>query len=119
MYFGGINGFNAFYPDQILKPSTLFPVVITGIQVYNKPLAIAKNSQDPSPLKQDIADTRSITLSYKQSMVSLEFGSLDYNSANKKEYAYVNWKILIQNGSIEAVETPPHTQIFRLESMYS
>jgi signal transduction histidine kinase/CheY-like chemotaxis protein/ligand-binding sensor domain-containing protein len=88
LYFGGINGFNAFYPGQILKPSALSPVVITGIQIYNKPLAIAKNSQDPSPLKQDIADTRSITLSYKQSMVSLEFGSLDFNPANKKEYAY-------------------------------
>jgi signal transduction histidine kinase/CheY-like chemotaxis protein/ligand-binding sensor domain-containing protein len=88
LYFGGISGFNAFYPGQILKPSALSPVVITGIQIYNKPLAIAKNSQDPSPLKQDIADTRSITLSYKQSMVSLEFGSLDFNSANKKEYAY-------------------------------
>ncbi|MDB5152418.1 MAG: response regulator [Mucilaginibacter sp.] len=88
LYFGGINGFNAFYPKQILKPAALSPVVITSIQVYNKPLAIAKNNQDPSPLKQDIADARSITLCYKQSMVSLEFASLDFGSANKKEYAY-------------------------------
>ncbi|MDB5025944.1 MAG: response regulator [Mucilaginibacter sp.] len=88
LYFGGINGFNAFYPEQILKPAALSPVLITGIQVDNKALAIAKNSRDPSPLKQDIADTRSITLSYKQSMVSLEFVSLDFGSANKKEYAY-------------------------------
>jgi signal transduction histidine kinase/CheY-like chemotaxis protein/ligand-binding sensor domain-containing protein len=88
LYFGGINGFNAFYPAQILNPTALSPVVITGIQIYNKPLTIAKNAQDPSPLKQDIADTRSITLSYKQSMISVEFGSLDFGSADKKEYAY-------------------------------
>lgn len=88
LYFGGINGFNSFYPEQILEPVALSPVVLTGIQVYNKPLTIAKNSKDPSPLKQDIADTRSITLSYKQSMLSLEFALLDFGSADKKEYAY-------------------------------
>jgi len=88
LYFGGINGFNSFYPEQILEPVSLSPVVLTGIQIYNKPLAIAKNSQDPSPLKQDIADTKSIDLSYKQSMISLEFASLDFGSADKKMYAY-------------------------------
>ncbi|HTD38995.1 MAG TPA: two-component regulator propeller domain-containing protein, partial [Mucilaginibacter sp.] len=88
LYFGGINGFNSFYPEQILEPAALSPVVLTGIQIYNKPLTIARNSHDPSPLKQDIADTRSITLSYKQSMLSLEFASLDFGSADKKEYEY-------------------------------
>ncbi len=88
MYFGGINGFNAFYPEQILNPVALSPVVITNIEVLNKQLAIAKNSRDPSPLKGDISDTRAITLSYKQSVVTLEFASMDFGSADKKQYAY-------------------------------
>jgi signal transduction histidine kinase/ligand-binding sensor domain-containing protein/DNA-binding response OmpR family regulator len=88
LYFGGINGFNAFYPDQILPPIGISPLVITGIELFNKPLAIARNSDDPSPLKQDITDTKAITLSYKQSVLSLEFASLDFGSPDKKQYAY-------------------------------
>jgi len=88
LYFGGINGFNSFYPGHVSEPSDLSPVLVTGIQVYNKPLTVAKNDKDPSPLKQDIADTKSIDLSYKQSTIELEFASLDFGSADKKEYAY-------------------------------
>lgn len=89
MYFGGINGFNAFYPDQILNPIAFSPLVITSLQVFNKPLEIAKNSNDPSPLKQDISDTKAVTLSYKQSVISLEYAALDFGSTDKKQYAYM------------------------------
>ncbi|HVS92881.1 MAG TPA: two-component regulator propeller domain-containing protein [Mucilaginibacter sp.] len=88
MYFGGINGFNAFYPDRILSPPAFSPLVVTSFAVFNKPLSIAKSANDPSPLKRDIADTRSITLSYKQSDISLEYAALDFGSADKKQYAY-------------------------------
>jgi len=88
LYFGGINGFNSFYPGNVSESAALSPVLVTGIQVYNKPLTVAKNDKDLSPLKQDIADTKSIELSYKQSTIALEFASLDFGSADKKEYAY-------------------------------
>jgi len=88
LYFGGVNGFNAFSPDQILSPISLSPLLVTSIAILNKPLAIAKNSTDPSPLKQDISDTRSITLSYKQSGITLGFAALDFGSPDKKQYAY-------------------------------
>ncbi len=88
MYFGGVNGFNAFDPEKIAKEKGFSPVVITNFQLFNKPLAIAKNSADPSPLKQNISYTKSITLAYNQSFISLEYAALDYASADKKEYAY-------------------------------
>ena len=88
LYFGGINGFNSFYPDRILKPTGFAPLVITSFQLFNKPLSIAKNADDPSPLKTEISDTRQITFSHKQSVFSFEFASLDYVSADKKQYAY-------------------------------
>ncbi|HVV53849.1 MAG TPA: two-component regulator propeller domain-containing protein [Mucilaginibacter sp.] len=88
LYFGGINGFNSFYPDQILSPIAFSPLVVTSLAIFNKPVAIAKNSKDPSPLKQDISDTKSITLSYKQSDISLEYAALDFGSVDKKQYAY-------------------------------
>jgi signal transduction histidine kinase/CheY-like chemotaxis protein/ligand-binding sensor domain-containing protein len=89
LYFGGVNGFNAFSPGQVLKPEGFSPLVITSFQLFNKKAAPAKDKNDPSPLKRDIADTRSITLNYKQSVISLEFAALDYTSADKKKYAYI------------------------------
>lgn len=88
LYFGGVNGFNAFDPKKITKEKGFSPVVITNFQLFNKPLAIAKNDSDNSPLKQNISYTKSITLPYNQSFISLEYAALDYASADKKEYAY-------------------------------
>ncbi|MDO3624982.1 hybrid sensor histidine kinase/response regulator [Mucilaginibacter sp. BT774] len=121
LYFGGINGFNSFYPEQILKPAALSPVVLTGMQIYNKPLTIAKNSKDTSPLKQGITDTRSITLSYKQSMLSFEFASLDFGSADKKEYEYklegfdTEWINVGSRNTASYTNLPPGQYIFKVK----
>ncbi len=42
MYFGGFNGFNAFYPDNI-KPNTFLPnVVFTDLKLFNKSVGIGE-----------------------------------------------------------------------------
>ena len=88
LYFGGVNGFNVFAPGKIIKPEGFAPLVITSFSVFNKQLAIARNEKDPSPLKENITETRSITLSYKQSVFSFEFAALDFTSNDKNQYAY-------------------------------
>jgi signal transduction histidine kinase/ligand-binding sensor domain-containing protein/DNA-binding response OmpR family regulator len=121
LYFGGINGFNAFYPEQILKPIAFSPVVITSFQLFNKPLTIAKNSSDPSPLKRDIADTKSIELSYKQSVFSLEYAALDYGSTDKKQYAYklenfdADWNFVGNKTTASYTNLPPGDYVFKLK----
>ena len=121
MYFGGISGFNAFYPEQILSPIAFSPVVVTAIQVSNKPLTIAKNSNDPSPLKKDIADTRAIKLSYKQSFVTLEYASLDFGSPDKKEYAYKlenfdsDWNNVGSRNAASYTNLPDGTYTFKIK----
>jgi signal transduction histidine kinase/ligand-binding sensor domain-containing protein/DNA-binding response OmpR family regulator len=121
LYFGGINGFNSFYPDNVSEPAELSPVLVTGIQVYNKPLTIAKNEQDHSPLKQDIADTKSITLSYKQSTIELEFASLDFGAPDKKEYAYklenfdAEWVDVGDRNTASYTNLPPGQYTFKVK----
>lgn len=88
IYFGGINGFNEFTPKNVLKQPGFAPLVITSFLLFNKPLTIAASPLDPSPLKNDIADTRKLTLSHKQSVFSFEFAALDYALADRKQYAY-------------------------------
>jgi signal transduction histidine kinase/ligand-binding sensor domain-containing protein/DNA-binding response OmpR family regulator len=89
LFFGGINGFNAFYPEQITGPGAFAPLVVTSFLVFNKPLGIAANSGDKNAQKQDIADTKDIRLSYKQSTISLEYAALDFRSADRMKYAFI------------------------------
>lgn len=88
MYFGGVNGFNKFYPDSIKANSYEPPLVITGFQVFNKEVPISDKRSADSPLQKDIAETREITISYKQSVISFGFASLNYTLPEKKQYAY-------------------------------
>jgi PAS domain S-box-containing protein len=89
MYFGGNNGFNQFYPYSIRDITFEPPLVITGFQVFNKDVTIADDKNTKSPLKKDITETKEITLSYKNSVISFEFASLNYTSTEKKQYAYM------------------------------
>ncbi len=89
LYFGGINGFNKFYPQNIEDVNVESPVVFTGFEIFNRKIAIAKNSNDPSPLKQDITETKQIVLSYQDAVISFEFAALNYAAAEQKQYAYL------------------------------
>jgi len=121
LYFGGVNGFNSFTPGQILDPAGFSPLVITSFLVFNKPLPIAKNSDDPSALKKDISDTRSLTLSYKQSVISIEYAALDFASANKKNYAYLlenfdkEWNVVGPRNTASYTNIPPGTYTFKIK----
>jgi signal transduction histidine kinase/ligand-binding sensor domain-containing protein len=89
MYFGGINGFNAFFPDSIKEKKYEPPLVFTGFQIFNKQVQINKNENDKSLLKQSITDTKELVLPYDQSVISFEFASLNYVFQNKKQYSYM------------------------------
>ncbi|HLG41656.1 MAG TPA: two-component regulator propeller domain-containing protein, partial [Chitinophagaceae bacterium] len=89
MYFGGNNGFNQFSPYNIRDIRFEPPLMITGFQVFNKDVVIGDENNSASPLKKDITETKEITLSYKSSVISFEFASLNYTSTEKKQYAYM------------------------------
>ena len=89
MYFGGINGFNEFFPGQIKANNFEPPLVITSFQVFNKNVPVSTDSNHPSPLQKVISETSKIELPYASSVISFEFASLNYTAAEKKKYAYM------------------------------
>lgn len=89
LFFGGVNGFNKFYPDHIMDARSTAPLLLTGFQLFNNEVPVAKDSSDTSVLKEDISETKSITLSYDQSTVSFDFALLDFLSHGKKNYSYL------------------------------
>lgn len=84
MFFGGINGFNAFYPGEISDNPHIPPVLITDFQVFGEPVKIG----DKSLLKQSVIETKEIILSYKNSVFSFDFAALDFSNPKKNRYSY-------------------------------
>ncbi len=85
LYFGGVNGLNAFYPDQLRDNSYVPPVVLTDFQIFNRAVSIGGTD---SPLQKVINETDKITLSHQQSVFSFEFAALGYRAPQKNQYAY-------------------------------
>lgn len=85
LYFGGVNGFNVFNPATIKANPYVPPVYITGLQVFDKTVYPDAGG---SPLKTDISVTKTVTLNYKQSSITLNFAALNYTAAENNKYQY-------------------------------
>ncbi|MCP4221219.1 MAG: response regulator [bacterium] len=87
MFFGGVSGFNSFFPREIADSNYVPPVVISDFLVFNKPVRL-RNADPESPLHRPIHLTESLELSYKEHWFSLEFSALHYAAPRKNRYVY-------------------------------
>ena len=88
MFFGGTNGFNAFYPEDI-KPNPFLPqVVLTDIQVSNVQLRPGQEVNGEVIITKPIHMTSAISLSHKNKMIVLDFAGLHYAKPSSIKYAY-------------------------------
>lgn len=85
MIFGGVNGITLFHPDSINKSKIIPNVVFTDFLILNQSVI---PGQKGSPLKSHINFTDRIVLNHRQSVFTIEFASLDYNSPSKNRFMY-------------------------------
>ncbi|MCP4216240.1 MAG: hypothetical protein GY765_16450 [bacterium] len=78
MFFGGLKGFNAFYPAEIVANPYVPPIQITDFRIFSKTVSLKERSSEGSRLE----------LSYLDAMFSFEFSALDYTEPSKNRYAY-------------------------------
>lgn len=76
MFFGGVNGFNAFHPDSVRDNPYIPPVVITTVKRFDERIRPPGDGASP------------VEFSYKDDFVSFEFAALDYTNPEKNQYAY-------------------------------
>ncbi len=79
LFFGGVNGFNSFFPDEIDDNPLAPPVYVTEFKVFNKPL----------PLPNPVPDNQTIELSHTQNFFTFEFVALNYTAPENNQYAYM------------------------------
>jgi len=79
LFFGGIKGFNSFFPSNV-KPNPNPPdVVLTGFRLFDKPYKEQENC----------AALNDVILSYPENTVSFDFAALEYTNSKKNEYEYM------------------------------
>ncbi len=78
MFFGGINGFNSFFPEKIKDNVHIPSIVITGFLKFNKEV---KHVGPVSEIEEFILDHRDYVFSF-------EFAALDFTVPEKNKYAY-------------------------------
>lgn len=79
MFFGGVNGFNTFIPENIQTNQIIPPVGITSFKVFDEEM-----SQNIGP----IFTGKKIELTHRENFFAFEFSVLDYTDVSKNLYAY-------------------------------
>ena len=89
MYFGGINGFNVFNPDNF-KDNKIEPKIeIVDFKLFNKSVVVDEEILGKKILSQSIEETNFIILNNNHNSFSFEYSALHYSSSNQNKYAHM------------------------------
>ncbi len=86
LYFGGVYGYNTFFPKHIKDNAVQPALVITDFRLFNTSVS---HGDAASPLKKSIVEIDSIVLKYSQNMFTFQFAALDFNVPRKNRYRYM------------------------------
>lgn len=82
--FGGIKGFNSFYPDSIYDKRTIPRLFLTGIKIDNSP--VETDTAYVTAHDKDLIT--GITVPFDKAILSFDFTALQYSNADNLHYAY-------------------------------
>ncbi len=85
IFMGGSKGFNIVCPEKIIENKSIPDILFTDFKVFNKSI---KPGTENSPLVQNITETKSMILSYDQSVLTFSFAVMDFSAPEKNQYAY-------------------------------
>jgi signal transduction histidine kinase/ligand-binding sensor domain-containing protein/AraC-like DNA-binding protein len=88
IFFGGINGLNAFIPENILNDTTTYPVFISKLIVQNSEVKPGEEINGRKILTKNIQYTDKIILTHRERAFSLDFVAMNSLNPEETEYAY-------------------------------
>lgn len=103
LFFGGINGFNRFFPEEIKLPQYAPPIVISSFKELNG------KEENEVPVKSG----QVLSFPYNRNHISITLSVLDYENPEKNRYAYrivnrdTNWINLGRNRNVSLVGLAP------------
>lgn len=109
-FFGGIKGFNAFFPGGIQDNRYVPPIVLTALSQEGQALLPGR----------PVEDVREITLAWPKNGFEFEFAALNYVQPQKNQHAYrlegfeQNWNLIGSQHSGRFTNLPGGTFTLRL-----
>ena len=88
MIFGGVNGFNTFFPNKISLDTTINKVVFTDLEILNQPIGVGDEYKGRVILNQSINSLDVLELKYQENSFTIYFSGLHYASPSKNQYKY-------------------------------
>lgn len=88
MIFGGINGFNIFYPGHIRKNTDVFSPQLTNLFINNIPIKVGAEIEGDVILNKTLSYSSSISLNHKIKNFGIEFSSVHSHDFSKIIYRY-------------------------------
>lgn len=111
LFFGGVDGLNAFFPDSMKLNETIPPLVITMFEIISpegRRVISAGNNDE-------------IILNPRENSVNIEFAALDFSRPGKNSYAYRleglddKWIYSGNRRLANYSRIPPGTYVFRVK----
>lgn len=115
MFFGGTNGYNSFYPDQIVSNLHKPEVYITDFKLFGKSILLDTN----------VIDKKYIELSWKENFLAFEFVALDYLMPLQNKYSYMlvgvdeDWSVPNTNRIASYTQLEPGNYVFKVKAANS
>ncbi|MBN2215088.1 MAG: response regulator [Bacteroidales bacterium] len=88
-YFGGINGFNSFYPEKIKENRHRPSIVISDLLINNKSVPVGREFNGRVILKKSISKTKAIKLKNKDKVFTIRFDALHFSNPEQNRYKYI------------------------------
>jgi ligand-binding sensor domain-containing protein/signal transduction histidine kinase len=79
MLFGGVNGFNIFWPEEIQDNPTIPPVVLTSLTQGGEAVVVGKA----------VESVTDVTFEWPNNFFEFEFAALDFTQPDRNQYAYM------------------------------
>lgn len=88
LIFGGPNGFNLFFPQNIEHRRDLPNIIFTDFLVFNRSLKVDERMGGDPILRQSIVNTPKVSLPHRINVFSIEFAAFDYLISQNINYRY-------------------------------
>ena len=118
-YFGGTEGFDAFYPDSVKTNMEKPRTYLTQVLLFNK--AVSPN--DGSGIMNCTAEyLKELTFNHNQSVITLRYLAVNFTNSSKNQYAYrlsgfeKDWNYVGTKREASYTNLDPGTYIFEVKA---
>ncbi|MFW6351429.1 MAG: ligand-binding sensor domain-containing protein, partial [Bacteroidota bacterium] len=123
LLFPSSNGIISFYPDSVIKTDIAPKIVITGIEINNKPFSEYNDDKiNFSPNTKNQALIESITLNHYLNRLSFEFSALDFFKPLNNQFLVKlegfddDWVSVGSNPTVSYINLPPGNYSLRIKA---